>query len=85
MWNSVVYDEDKSGPCSRSKHSVTLLGNHLYVLAGRNGNVPLKDFWRFDLGTRNLCTLPAHFVPYSVSKLACIYLKIHAYACEVTY
>lgn len=50
MWRTVVYEEEKNSPCSRSKHSVTLLGNFLYLLAGRNGNVPLKDFWRYDLG-----------------------------------
>lgn len=51
MWSSVVYEEEKITPCSRSKHSVTLLENYLYLLAGRNGNIPLKDFWRFDLCT----------------------------------
>lgn len=50
MWSAVVYEEEKSSPCSRSKHTVTQLGNYLYLLAGRNGNVPLKDFWRYDLG-----------------------------------
>ncbi|KAL1138043.1 hypothetical protein AAG570_009738 [Ranatra chinensis] len=48
MWSCVTSNEGKF-PSSRSKHSVTLLGGHLYLLAGRNGNIPLKDLWRYSL------------------------------------
>ncbi|XP_075237616.1 uncharacterized protein LOC142333905 [Lycorma delicatula] len=50
MWSSVApSNEDDIAPPSRSKHSVTLLGSHLYLLGGRNGNLPLKDLWRYNL------------------------------------
>ncbi|XP_014242265.1 uncharacterized protein LOC106662584 [Cimex lectularius] len=51
MWTPVTPKNDGNGkiPCSRSKHSVTLYGNHLYLIAGRNGNIPLKDLWRYSL------------------------------------
>lgn len=41
-----------AAPCSRAKHSATLLGGHLYVLGGRGagGSLPLRDFWRYSLG-----------------------------------
>ncbi|XP_046391574.1 uncharacterized protein LOC124159707 [Ischnura elegans] len=38
-----------AAPASRSKHSATLVGGHVYLLGGRNGNIPLKDFWRYSL------------------------------------
>ncbi|XP_071445970.1 uncharacterized protein [Hetaerina americana] len=38
-----------TAPASRSKHSATLVGGHVYLLGGRNGNIPLKDFWRYSL------------------------------------
>ena len=41
---------DAAAPSSRAKHSATLLGGHLYLLGGRNGNVGLKDFWRYSIG-----------------------------------
>ena len=39
-------------PPTRSKHAVSLNPetNHVYVLGGRNGNIPLKDFWIFSIG-----------------------------------
>ncbi|ERL84908.1 hypothetical protein D910_02331, partial [Dendroctonus ponderosae] len=50
MWTSVVPDEVRgAAPSARSKHSATLLGEHVYVLGGRNGNLPLKDFWKYNL------------------------------------
>ncbi|XP_014272328.1 uncharacterized protein [Halyomorpha halys] len=51
MWSPVTPKNDGSGktPSSRFKHSVTLNGSHLYLLAGRNGNIPLKDLWRYSL------------------------------------
>ena len=61
MWTSVVpISEEAKVPTSRSKHASVLHGQHLYLLGGRNGNVPLKDFWKYHIGkdfilhTRNL-------------------------------
>ncbi|XP_026314040.1 leucine-zipper-like transcriptional regulator 1 [Hyposmocoma kahamanoa] len=44
-----------AAPCSRGKHSATLVGSYVYILGGRGagGSVPLRDFWRFHLGTGN--------------------------------
>ncbi|ENN79185.1 hypothetical protein YQE_04369, partial [Dendroctonus ponderosae] len=54
MWTSVVPDEVRgAAPSARSKHSATLLGEHVYVLGGRNGNLPLKDFWKYNLVSGN--------------------------------
>ena len=41
-------------PSSRSKHAgcVHVSSGHVYILAGRNGNVALRDFWRFHPGKR---------------------------------
>ncbi|KAF7994345.1 hypothetical protein HCN44_003817 [Aphidius gifuensis] len=51
MWSSVTAAGTENGPApsSRSKHSATLLGGHIYLLGGRNGNLPLKDLWRYSL------------------------------------
>lgn len=51
MWSIVTpCDGDSPAPSARSKHSATLLGDHVYILGGRNGNVPMKDFWKYNLG-----------------------------------
>lgn len=51
MWNAVAaLDCTTPAPSARSKHSATLVGDHVYLLGGRNGNLPLKDFWRYNLG-----------------------------------
>jgi len=50
MWTSLSDSEDASAPCTRTKHSATLLNGNVYVLGGRNGNVPLKDFWKYNIG-----------------------------------
>lgn len=54
MWSSVTAAGTENGPAppSRSKHSATLLAGHVYLLGGRNGNLPLKDIWRYSLGKR---------------------------------
>lgn len=51
MWSSVTAAGSENGPAppSRSKHSATLLSGHVYLLGGRNGNLPLKDLWRYSL------------------------------------
>ncbi|XP_069699123.1 uncharacterized protein [Periplaneta americana] len=49
MWSAVTPTPDGPAPSSRSKHSATLLGGHVYLLGGRNGNLPLKDLWRYSL------------------------------------
>lgn len=51
MWSTVTPDDvNGPAPSSRSKHSATLLAGNVYLLGGRNGNVPLKDFWKYNLG-----------------------------------
>ena len=37
-------------PSSRCKHATVLHGQYLYLLGGRNSNIPLKDFWRYCIG-----------------------------------
>ena len=53
MWSPVVsppdVPEDKV-PVSRSKHATVLHGQCLYLLGGRNGNLPMKDFWKYCIG-----------------------------------
>ncbi|XP_021939507.1 uncharacterized protein LOC110839536 isoform X2 [Zootermopsis nevadensis] len=49
MWSAVTPTPDGPAPSSRSKHSATLLGSNVYLLGGRNGNLPLKDLWRYSL------------------------------------
>ncbi|XP_030761818.1 tip elongation aberrant protein 1-like [Sitophilus oryzae] len=52
MWSSVAPDDPQgSAPSARAKHSATIVGEYVYVLGGRNGNLPLKDFWRYNLVT----------------------------------
>ncbi|KAL1497798.1 hypothetical protein ABEB36_008696 [Hypothenemus hampei] len=52
MWSAVAPEDSRSSaPSARSKHSATVLGDHVYVLGGRNGNLPLKDFWKYNLIT----------------------------------
>ncbi|KAG5877984.1 hypothetical protein JTB14_032215 [Gonioctena quinquepunctata] len=52
MWNAVAPDDVKGpAPSARSKHSATLVGEYIYLLGGRNGNLPTKDFWKYSLVT----------------------------------
>ena len=64
MWSPVVHhhltlaedtvDDCRAGqvPSTRCKHAVCYdqEKNRVYLLGGRNGNIPLKDFWSFSLG-----------------------------------
>ena len=51
MWASVpAASPEAKVPGSRSKHASILHGQYMYLLGGRNGNVPLKDFWRYNIG-----------------------------------
>lgn len=43
-------DAEGPAPSARSKHSATVVGEYVYLLGGRNGNLPMKDFWRYNLG-----------------------------------
>ena len=44
-------------------------GQYLYLLGGRNGNVPLKDFWRYNIGERETFTVGfAFFNPVTFSQ-----------------
>ena len=58
MWTSVVPSSpDAKVPTSRSKHASVLHGPNLYLLGGRNGNVPLKDFWKYHIGKQETIVL----------------------------
>ena len=57
MWKPVVptaanETQARAAPSARSKHAVCLdpRNNDVYVLGGRNGSIPLKDFWTFSIG-----------------------------------
>ncbi|XP_066156596.1 uncharacterized protein [Euwallacea fornicatus] len=68
MWSVVMPDDlSASLPASRSKHSATLFGEHIYVLGGRNGNLALKDYWKY-----NLVTGKWHQLKPSGEKLPCL-------------
>lgn len=54
MWTSLSGPPESPAPSSRTKHSATLLGSHVYLFGGRNGNVPLKDMWRYNLSKWDL-------------------------------
>ena len=45
--------DEKAVPVSRCKHGAVLQGEHVYLLGGRNGNLALKDFWRYHIGNTN--------------------------------
>jgi len=49
MWTPVVQSISESSPSSRSKHAgcVQSSTGDVFILAGRNGNVALRDFWRY--------------------------------------
>ncbi len=55
MWSTVTPATTGDGstppvtPSARSKHAACFLDGKLYLLGGRNGNLPLKDFWQYDL------------------------------------
>ncbi|XP_068231016.1 uncharacterized protein [Palaemon carinicauda] len=59
MWSSVVGSlGGGSGggsemPGARHKHAVSVDQPSVYLLGGRHGNLPLKDFWVYDLVTRS--------------------------------
>ncbi|KAK9890770.1 hypothetical protein WA026_012115 [Henosepilachna vigintioctopunctata] len=68
MWSAVAsLDASGPAPSARSKHSATLVGDHIYLLGGRNGNLPMKDFWRY-----NLVTGKWHQLKPSGDKLPCL-------------
>ncbi|XP_066987286.1 uncharacterized protein [Macrobrachium rosenbergii] len=56
MWSSVVGGIGGGGggemPGARHKHAVCVDQPNVYLLGGRHGNLPLKDFWVYDLVTR---------------------------------
>ncbi|XP_042229745.1 tip elongation aberrant protein 1-like [Homarus americanus] len=52
MWSSVVGVVGSEVPSARHKHAVCTDHPHVYLLGGRHGNLPLKDFWIYDLMTR---------------------------------
>ena len=50
MWSALFpKDNNEPVPSTRSKHSATLVGHNLYLLGGKNGNLALKDFWKYNL------------------------------------
>ena len=57
MWSPVISPPDVPDdkvPVSRCKHATVLHGQCLYLLGGRNGNLPMKDFWKYCIGKQNL-------------------------------
>lgn len=50
MWSSVVGGAGAEVPGARHKHAMCVDHPHVYLLGGRHGNLPLKDFWTYDLG-----------------------------------
>lgn len=51
MWSPVSGGgTDSIAPSARTKHSATLVGAYVYLIGGRNGNLPLKDMWKYDIG-----------------------------------
>ena len=38
-------------PRSRCKHAVCLRAGVVYVLGGKDANIPLNDLWSYDIGT----------------------------------
>lgn len=53
MWSVVApFNTESRAPSARAKHTATLVGEHIYLLGGRNGNIPLKDFWKYNLGRK---------------------------------
>ncbi|KAK7081047.1 hypothetical protein SK128_002035 [Halocaridina rubra] len=49
MWSSVVGGSGGNIPSARHKHAVCGDQPNVYLLGGRHGNLPLKDFWVYDL------------------------------------
>nr|XP_045586690.1 uncharacterized protein LOC123748456 isoform X2 [Procambarus clarkii] len=53
MWSSVVVAGGGGEvPSARHKHAVCAHAPSVYLLGGRHGNLPLKDFWIYDLVSR---------------------------------
>ncbi len=50
MWSPIPPADGETVPSSRCKHASVLHGQFVYLLGGRNGNVALKDFWRYNIG-----------------------------------
>ncbi|XP_040578095.1 uncharacterized protein [Lepeophtheirus salmonis] len=49
MWSPIPVSGSHPVPCARKKHASTLHGPHLYLFGGRNGNIPLRDLWRYHI------------------------------------
>lgn len=89
MWTSVVASEiDSAVPSARSKHSATLVGEHVYLLGGRNGNLPMKDFWKYNLGECSSNLLKNKFSVLTITILfeqyMLIYLPFYNSLCEAS-
>ncbi|KAK8748811.1 hypothetical protein OTU49_016012 [Cherax quadricarinatus] len=52
MWSSVGGCGGGEVPSARHKHAVCTDHTNVYLLGGRHGNLPLKDFWIYDLVNR---------------------------------
>merc|ERR550519_1884415 len=52
MWTPVAQSPDSCAPSSRCKHAACVQNStgDLYLHGGRNGNVALRDFWRYQPG-----------------------------------
>jgi len=45
---TIKYSTKPAFPQSRCKHATCVHNNCVYVYAGKDGNISLKDFWRFN-------------------------------------
>lgn len=50
-WNKVKASCNKTLPRSRCKHACCLHNEYAYIIGGKDGNVSVKDFCRFHIGT----------------------------------
>lgn len=75
MWNCIVNRSDSSVavngrcqvPSTRCKHAICydVDKNRVYLLGGRNGNIPLKDFWTYSIGMQ-----------LHVNFISCVHLRL---------
>ena len=62
--NQIKYKTQEPYPQSRNKHVSCLHDNFVYIYAGKDGNISLRDFWKFNIGENRL-EFCQHFQIYS--------------------
>ena len=48
-WSEIVDQSGERTPSARCKHGACVYDGCLYVYGGRDGNIPHRDLWKFDL------------------------------------